>query len=48
METDDRVEEGVVELLRSTDLQDAAAELAEAGIDQLLQDGPRWTPKTGN
>jgi len=39
MQTDSRVEEGVVDLLRSADLQDAMAELAEAGIDQLLQEG---------
>lgn len=33
------VEEGSVALIRSEDVQDAAAELAEAGIDQLLEDG---------
>lgn len=33
------VEEGVLALIESNDLQDAVGDLAEAGIDQLLKDG---------
>lgn len=35
----DTVEGELVELIRTQDLQDSIANLAEAGIDQLLQDG---------
>jgi hypothetical protein len=35
----ERVEETFVEVIRSADLQTGVADLAEAGIDQLLQDG---------
>jgi len=39
MPTAKGVEENVLALFRSGDLQDAVADLAEAGIDQLLKDG---------
>jgi hypothetical protein len=39
MPTANGVEENVLALIRSGDLQDAVADLTEAGIDQLLKDG---------
>jgi len=36
---DESIEETVVEIISSTDVQEGVADLAEAGLDQLLQDG---------
>jgi hypothetical protein len=36
---EESVEETLIEIIRSTDVRDGVADLAEAGLDQILQDG---------